>query len=326
MKRFKKILCVLEAGQSGKTVLESAVSLAEKNQARLTVIEVTEDVSTGVEMPEEGTVSIDLQGAMVSTREQELAMLIAPYNTRIEIKTKVLTGTPFLEIIREVLRSGHDLVIKAPETQDWMDRLFGSDDMHLLRKCPCPVWMIKPQAINTYHCILAAVDVSDAYPPNELESRHILNQKILEIASSLTLLNGAEFHVGHAWEAPAEHIMRGAFMNVSEEKVVAYVEQVRQKHESSLNTLLSEVISCLESERLNSLKPKTHLVKGFARKQVPTLAKQIKADLVVMGTVSRTSISGFIMGNTAETILNQLDCSVLAIKPPGFITPVTLED
>jgi len=32
------------------------------------------------------------------------------------------------------------------------------------------------------------------------------------------------------------------------------------------------------------------------------------------------------MGNTAETILNQIDCSVLAIKPPGFVTPVTLED
>jgi len=32
------------------------------------------------------------------------------------------------------------------------------------------------------------------------------------------------------------------------------------------------------------------------------------------------------MGNTAETILNKLDCSVLAVKPPGFETPVILED
>jgi nucleotide-binding universal stress UspA family protein len=45
-----------------------------------------------------------------------------------------------------------------------------------------------------------------------------------------------------------------------------------------------------------------------------------------MGTIARTGISGFIMGNTAETILNRLDCSVLAIKPPGFETPITLDD
>jgi nucleotide-binding universal stress UspA family protein len=77
---------------------------------------------------------------------------------------------------------------------------------------------------------------------------------------------------------------------------------------------------------LDYLKPQTHLVKGWARKAVPALAKQIEVDLVVMGTVARTGIPGFIMGNTAEIILNQIDCSVLAIKPPGFVTSVTLGD
>ena len=45
----------------------------------------------------------------------------------------------FLEIIREVLRNGHDLVIKAAESGGLLDRVFGSNDMHLLRKCMCPV-------------------------------------------------------------------------------------------------------------------------------------------------------------------------------------------
>jgi len=47
---------------------------------------------------------------------------------------------------------------------------------------------------------------------------------------------------------------------------------------------------------------------------------------VVMGTVARTGVPGFIMGNTAETILNHINCSVLAIKPQGFVTPITLQD
>ena len=67
-------------------------------------------------------------------------------------------------------------------------------------------------------------------------------------------------------------------------------------------------------------------MKGAARKVVPTLARQIETDLIIMGTVARTGIPGFIMGNTAEEILNQIDCSVLAVKPPGFATPITLMD
>lgn len=57
---------------------------------------------------------------------------------------------------------------------------------------------------------------------------------------------------------------------------------------------------------------------------MPQLIKDLGAELVVMGTVGRTGIPGFIIGNTAETILNQIECSVLAVKPDGFVTPVTL--
>lgn len=77
---------------------------------------------------------------------------------------------------------------------------------------------------------------------------------------------------------------------------------------------------------LDYLQPLTHLLKGAARKEIPALAKRLAIDCIVMGTVARTGIRGFIMGNTAETILEQIDCSVLAIKPPGFVTPVVLED
>jgi nucleotide-binding universal stress UspA family protein len=49
-------------------------------------------------------------------------------------------------------------------------------------------------------------------------------------------------------------------------------------------------------------------------------------DLLVMGTVCRTGIAGFLIGNTAEEVLNQVDCSVLTRKPVGFVTPVTLDE
>jgi len=327
MKRFKHILCVVDTSAACKVTLERAITLAENNQASLTVVNVIERVSAGIGLPEGGPISADLQEALKNEHAQELESLVNPYRKRIEIQTKLLTGTPFLEIICEVIRNDHDLLIKMPEVEDWLDRLFGSDDMHLLRKCPCPVWLIKPQAPKSFRRIMAAVDVDDSEPPTEQKSQQLLNMQILEIASALALSDFAELHIAHAWEAAGEGPMRSAFVRTPEKTINDYIKKVRQHHVANLDTLIAEVSADLgQDNALEYLKPQTHLLKGGPRKEIPKLAKQIEADLVVMGTVARTGIPGFIMGNTAETILNQLDCSVLAIKPAGFVTPVTLEE
>jgi len=323
MKRFNNILCVVTPEAGSQPALERAVTLAENNQASLTVIEVTERVTAGIGMPEGGPISADLQAAIVSAHEQELDALIEPYRQRINVQARVLIGTPFLEIIREVLRNERDLVIKTAEACDWQNRLFGSDDMHLLRKCPCPVWLIKPQAQKAYRRILAAVDVDDFCLPEELNTRHLLNLQILEMASSLALSEFAELHVVHVWDTIGESLINIAFNDTPEEKIATYVEQVKRQNAANLEALMREVTGNLGQDALGYLNPQTHLIKGTPRKEVPAFAKEIKADLVVMGTVARTGIPGFIMGNTAETILNQLDCSILAVKPPGFVTPIT---
>jgi nucleotide-binding universal stress UspA family protein len=55
------------------------------------------------------------------------------------------------------------------------------------------------------------------------------------------------------------------------------------------------------------------------------LAAAENSDLIIMGTIGRTGIPGLLIGNTAETVLGQVDCSVLTVKPEGFDTPVRLE-
>jgi universal stress protein E len=72
------------------------------------------------------------------------------------------------------------------------------------------------------------------------------------------------------------------------------------------------------------VKPQLRLVKGLARRAIPDLAEDLGVELIVMGTVAHTGIAGILIGNTAETILNRIDCSVMAIKPGDFATPVTL--
>ena len=120
--------------------------------------------------------------------------------------------------------------------------------------------------------------------------------------------------------------MYGPFMRTPEAQITAYVEQIRKQREAALDALVKQVTGHLGQDILANLKLHTHLIKGQSRKEIPALLKRLDPDLVVMGTVARTGVPGFIMGNTAEMILNQIDCSVLAIKPSGFVTPVTLEE
>jgi len=76
---------------------------------------------------------------------------------------------------------------------------------------------------------------------------------------------------------------------------------------------------------LEKVKHQVHLLKGKASGLIPELVKKRRINLIVMGTVCRTGIPGFFIGNTAEKVLHRVNCSVLAIKPEGFVTPVTLE-
>ncbi len=326
MQRFKNILCVTVPDSTNVTALERATALAENNQARLTVVEVIDKIPSGTRLFERVPSPEDLQASIVGEHRKKLEELVAPLNKNIGIQTRVLVGIPFLEIIREVLRNGRDLVIKTAESGGLLDRVFGSDDMHLLRKCPCPVWLVKPKSPKSYHRILAAVDVDDYYPPEELHTRHPLNLQVLEMASSLALSEFAELHVVYVWDAIGGMVINSVFDDTSEEEVAAYVEQVRRDNADNLDGLMRGVTSNIGHDASDYLRPQTHLIKGAPRKEVPTFAEEIKADLVVMGTVARTGIPGFFMGNTAETILNRLDCSILAVKPPGFVTPVTLEE
>jgi nucleotide-binding universal stress UspA family protein len=83
------------------------------------------------------------------------------------------------------------------------------------------------------------------------------------------------------------------------------------------------VIGTQGRDAVQFLNPRKHLVKGPARLEIPVLAESLAVDLVVMGTVARTGVAGLFIGNTAEAILEQMECSVLAVKPEGFVTPVS---
>ena len=324
MKRFKNILYVNEPTANQESTFARAVSLAVNNQADLTIVDVipSQVVTAGIGLLPGGPVSNDLRAAVESDHLKAMESMVQPFKERLRIRQEVLVGKAYLESIRAVLKNGHDLLIKPAENPSWMNRLFGSDDLHLLRKCPCPVWLMKPPEKLNYSGIMAAVDFDlSATLPSEDD----LNREILELAASLALSDFASLHIVHSWEVIAEKTMlsRGG---VSSEGLSNYIEREKARHRNEFYRLTEKLREWIGKDAYDYLSPKIHLPEGPAKKVIAPLAAELQADLVVMGTVARTGISGLIIGNTAEAILDQLTCSVLAIKPPGFMTPVKIDE
>lgn len=325
MKRFKNILCIVEETQASKNILERAVKLAKDNQAKLTVASVITNSKTSFNIFKK-LLDVNIETLLENEKKKELENLTEPFSNELEIQIKIFFGTPFYEIIYNVLQNNYDLVIKAPQNVDWMHRLFGSNDMHLLRKCPCPIWFIKPDAPNSFNNIMAAVDVNidTQTEKGESEVQEKLNHQILQMSSSLAVSELAKLHILHVWDAPETALMQGAFIKMPNSEVIEYVENIHNLHSLKLKALLQSAARIQVGEMLEFLEPDIHLVRGLPSKVIPQYIKKLHIDLIVMGTVARTGLAGVIMGNTAEDILNQIGCSVLAIKPPGFKTPISL--
>ncbi len=320
MKRFKNILYVNETGVNQASAMARAVSLTKHNQADLTIVDVIPDevIAAAVGLPPEGPSAEELKAEVAADRRRALASLIAPFTQSLDIRIQVVTGKRFLEVIRMVLSQSFDLVVKPAEDPDWMDRLFGSDDMHLLRKCPCPVWLIKPSEKTIFKTVLAAVDID---PVNPMPANQDFNRTILELAGSIALADNASLHLVHAWDASVEQTFLSQ-KGISAESVAAYVGKKQAVHQKGLSTLGIALGEWIDTSARNPIDPRLHLIQGPAKKMIPQLANDLSADLVVMGTIARTGISGLIIGNTAEAVFHQLMCSILAVKPPGFTSPV----
>ena len=162
MKRFKNILYHADGDLTESESLGRAVNLARRNDARLTVMDVVTE--TDLITDELQRLDINLNQLLRERRLEELETLVEPYmQGGLHIYTQVVSGKPFIELIRAVQRNGYDLLMKAPHPPEGLtERLFyGSFDLHLLRKCPCPVWIDRPESAHPYRNILAAVDAND---------------------------------------------------------------------------------------------------------------------------------------------------------------------
>ncbi len=319
MKRFKNILFVL-GNRTDETSpsLMRAIALAKTNQANLKLLHVLPKLSLESSSKKLGMSSQLLKEKLQAHEEAKLQQLFSSLDSNLGIKTELKVGKRYIETIRTVKSEDFDLVIKEADAIDWYSRFLGSDDMHLLRKCPCPVWLTKKDENLDYRNIMAAVDFDR---DKDKANSDALNQTILDLACSLSLSDLASVHVVNVYDVPESGFI-SLWVENPDKVELELAEDERRHRQYRMDELLEELKDRMGEKSYDYLSLRTHVVPGIPGRELPKMAETIKADLVVMGTVARTGIAGVIIGNTAETVLSQLNCSVLAIKPKDFEAPV----
>lgn len=306
MRDFKNILCYAGADEKDGAVLR-AVKLAMENQASLTLMHVlkpppiTLGTLTGIADADE------LQRQAADEQRERLLGLASEYlDTGVPIDVVVATGDPATEIGRQVNEQGHDLVVHAAESLSPVRRLFGGFARSLLRVCPCPVWIVKPQTFGDFERVLAAVDVEAGD-----EARAQLSRSIVHLASSIAEEENSELHVVSAWKLWMEQSLRRRAGDADIDGAIA-------AHEQSIKSAVEDLLRA-ESRNIDNVH--IHLRKGDPANVIRSVTEEVQADLLVIGTVCRTGAAGFLIGNTAETLLADLTCSVLALNPAGLVAP-----
>ncbi|WP_207063461.1 universal stress protein [Motiliproteus sp. SC1-56] len=305
MKPIRNILYFADGDLTMNPALERAISLARSSEGRLTVMDVISN------QPSPAAIRIRLGLGMNEIvkryQEQELQALLTDlppltYPVRIDVRI----GWGFIEAIRAVVEQQHDLLIKP--ARHGCHRPLSSNDMHVLRKCPCPVWIDRSSDAVPYRTVLAAVD--------PISGNDDCADKVIDMAARIARGHSARLAVVHAWELYGESMLRDGGFNMGNVELEELLEETRIEHSQAVAQLLQR----------HSLAPPEadiHIAKGNPTEVISRIKEKIGADLVVMGTVGRTGIPGFIIGNTAEEVLQRSGCSVLAVKPSGFVSPVT---
>lgn len=179
-------------------------------------------------------------------------------------------------IVKAADRIGAAAVFKSSHKRSATRRLLQvTSDRVLLRECACPVLLVKSEgtATGTDHIILAAVQFR-----GEAGAYDDLNQRILAFCRQLFTADNVKVH----------------FVN-------AYTELSNRPDTGEL------IRAC------GVPNDQVHIEMGETGDVIVETARRLGANTVVIGNSARDGFAAVIHTNTAEMILDKLDCNLLAM-------------
>ena len=252
-----------------------------------------------------------LRAAMIDEQFEKLEQLAEPLRSAGQsVSIKVVWDKPLHEaIVREALSTSPDFVVKDTHHHSAIGRaLFTNTDWHLIRDCPCPLWLVKPTAAPDNATVMAAVD-----PTHEHDQTTALDHRIIQMAELFSVMSEEPLQLVHVFEPPPIPVI-GDFPTASPvESIQGLLEQARDVHVRALETLAAD--GGFPAEQV-------HLLEGDQVQLLPEAANELRASVVVMGAIARSRLERIIIGHTAEQTLEHFPCDVVIVKPDDFTSPV----
>jgi len=303
---YKNILVVINPDTEKQPALVRAINIAKqqpivKITALVTIYDFSYDM-TSILSPDARKA---MRLGMLRQKQAWLTKICQPYldqKFNIEIKARWYNHT-FEAVLKYAYKRHVDLIIKATRDHNLLESMiFTPTDWHLLRKSACPVLLVDDKPIPLHTNIIAAVDLTSD-DENGLKFNHKIIQEAQKVA---TILQGT-LNIVNAYPATPSNIN----VELPEFDPISYTEAIKKHHLSVMKEL---------RETFNIPKERTFVKVGQAEHVIPDLAKEMDAQVVVMGTQGRTGLSATFIGNTAESTIDKLHCDLFALKPDGFIS------
>lgn len=305
--KFNNILVVLNPENEKQYALARAVRLVDEQKSdqkvKITVFLAVYDLSYEMSALLSSEERKEMHQGVIAQR----TLFIQPYlekyaHPNIEFTPLVVWHSNEAEaIVNEVEKNNYDLVVKyTKEEESLASLIFTPMDWQLLRKCPTPLLMVRDGNWKHQRRILVAVNVAD----DEDERNHSLfNQELVSLGIDLASnLERGNVHLVSAYPPTPINMA----IDLPEFSSGEYEKNLRGQYLINMKAL---------RQQFSIDEDHTHVREGFPEEVIPEVAKELEAELVVLGTIGRTGLSAAFLGNTAEHVINRLNCNLLAIKP-----------
>jgi universal stress protein E len=316
MQDISKILCVIDLDADEQYALKRGAWLAKHMDADLELLlcyynEYLTEGRLGSYPSLENAQEDILKG--LKRRLEDLAEPLR--ESGLVVNTTSTWDHPLYEgIVRHAIACDADIVFKDTHHHSAIRRgLLTNTDWNLIRTCPVPLWLVKPQDISDKPIFVAAID-----PLHEHDKPAALDDEILVTSKAMAEATGAEVRAFHSYDPRIAVATATANAYIPVSLPFDEIEkQMHEQHEKRFNEVIS--FHGIDAK-------KSHLVAGVTHEELPEFSEKIGADVVVMGAVSRNRWKRLFIGATAERTLEHLPCDLLIVKPDWFQTPAEISD
>lgn len=315
MRTFKRILAVVDPTAKVQPAVHRAAWLAGKTGASLELLVCYyNEYLSGNRMFDADSLRYARQEVLAGF-EKLLDELARPWRAQgVSVSNTVLWHHPLHEaVVRHAKAIGADIVFKDTHHHSVLERaLFTHSDWALIRTCPVPLWLVRPMDFPEAPVLVAAVD-----PFHQHDKPAALDDEILGVASLLARAAGAELHAFHAYDPriAVATATANAYIPVS-----LPLDEIEKEMHAQHEKRLGEMTDFHGISREHS-----HLAAGPAHEELPSIARELGASLVVMGAVARNRLKRLFIGSTAERTLEHLPCDLLVVKPGWIRVPAEVD-